>query len=224
VNSVPADVEPLAQERIALLDRYLQTLLRENARFNLTAIRDEAEAWERHVIESLRLLPLLGEAASLLDVGSGGGIPGLVLAIVRPEIAVTLLEATGKKARFLEAVAADLRLANVRVICDRAELAGRTGSSLRESFDVVTARAVAPLRVLLEYAVPFAKLGGRIVAVKGERAAQEIAGAQGAMTALGARLLATHRQPTATVIVLEKTETTPRGLPRKPGEAKRKPL
>jgi 16S rRNA (guanine527-N7)-methyltransferase len=215
---------PLTDEQRAQLDKYIELLLRATAEFNLTAIRDREEAWNRHVVESLRLLPLLGEGQSLIDVGAGGGLPGMVIAIARPALAVTLLEATTKKARFLERVASELKLKNVKVVALRAEEAAKVGSKLRESFDLATARAVAPLRVLLELTIPFLKPSGRFVAVKGERAGDELAEATKALELLGVSLEAQHRQPTATVLLLRKNAPTPGKYPRRAGEPKRNPL
>lgn len=214
----------LSAEQRANLERYIDLLLRATEEFNLTAICDRDEAWSRHVIESLRLLPLLGEGQSLIDVGTGGGLPGMVIAIARPDLAVTLLEATTKKARFLERVASELRLTNVNVVALRAEDAGKVGSKLRESFDIATARAVAQLRVLLELTIPFLKPSGRFVAVKGERAGDELTEANKALELLGVTLEAQHRQPTATVLLLRKDKPTPGKYPRRAGEPKRNPL
>lgn len=206
------------------LREYLERLLSENEKFNLTAISDPKDAWDRHVVENLRLLPLFESAGNLIDVGSGGGLPGMVLAIARPKLAVTLLEATGKKARFLEQTARGLGVRNVNVVCERAETAGQAGSGLRERFDIVTARAVAPLRVLLELTMPFAKVQGTLVAVKGEQAATELEQAARALSVLGAVHEQSLRHPTATVLLFRKRSSTPVKYPRRPGEPKRSPL
>jgi 16S rRNA (guanine527-N7)-methyltransferase len=207
-----------------LLGEYLDLFLHSAQLFNLTAIRDRAEAWNRHVIESVRLVPHLGAGTSLLDVGSGGGLPGMVLAIARPDLAVTLLEATGKKARFLEQTAHTLKLENLTVLCDRAELLGAVDSPQRERFDIVTARAVAPLRVLLELTVPFTKVGGLVLAVKGEKAADELTAATNALRELHVVHEQTIRQPTASLVLLRKRGTTPAKYPRRSGEPTRSPL
>jgi 16S rRNA (guanine527-N7)-methyltransferase len=217
-------LQALAPRQRELLGEYLDLFLHSAQLFNLTAIRDRTEAWNRHVIESVRLLPLLGSGTSLLDVGSGGGLPGMVLAIARPDLAVTLLEATGKKARFLEQTARSLQLENLSVLCDRAELAGAVNSPQRERFDIVTARAVAPLRVLLELTVPFAKVNGLLLAVKGEKAADELAAAAGALRELHVEHEQTVRHPTASVVLLRKRGTTSAKYPRRSGEPTRTPL
>jgi 16S rRNA (guanine527-N7)-methyltransferase len=222
----PADalLDELSTEQRQCLSTYLDRLLAVNEDMNLTAIVDREEAWQRHIVESLRVLHLFGHAPNLVDVGSGGGLPGLVIAIARPQLKVTLLEATEKKARFLEQTAKTLGLTNVRVLAERAELAAAAGSQLREHFEIVTARAVAPLRVLLELTVPFLKVGGRLVAIKGERAEVELAESSEAQRLLGVTLEHSERHPTATVLVLRKTQATPKRYPRRAGEPKKNPL
>lgn len=215
--------EPGERDQLAM---YLGYLFDANRRFNLTRITDPEDAWTRHVLDSLSLLPWIQElgATSLIDVGSGGGLPGIPLAIAAPHLSVTLLEATGKKARFLEEVAAALGLSNVTVVCERAETLGHDRAQHRERYDVVTARAVGRLPVLAELTVPFARRGGLILAIKGEQAMAEIDESRAAFATLMARVVDTVRTPTGTVVVMEKTGLTPRMYPRRPGEPKRLPL
>ncbi len=161
------------------LQRYLQLLLEANERFNLTAVTDPVLAWTRHIQDSLSLVPFIvsAEARTLLDVGSGGGLPGIPLAIVLPDVQVTLLETTGKKAEFLRQTAATLGLRNVQVVQARAEDAGQDHHQYRERFDVVTSRAVGRLAMLLELTVPFARELGTVLSIKGEQAEAEVADA-----------------------------------------------
>lgn len=208
------------------LRRYLELLLEANERFNLTAVRDPTEAWTRHVQDSLSLVPFLAssEARTVMDVGSGGGLPGVPLAIVLPGVAFTLLETTGKKAAFLREAATALGLANVTVLQARAEEAGQNHHTYRERFDAVVSRAVGPLAVLLELTVPFAREGGHVLAIKGERAAVEVEESKQALHLLHAHAVDLVRTPTGTVVVVEKVRKTPRSYPRLPGEPKRRPL
>jgi len=217
-------LDSLSPEQNAQLEGYVEALLEANAQFNLTAVRNREEAWERHIIESLRLAPCLGSPETLLDVGSGGGLPGMVLAIARPGIRVTLLEATGKKARFLEDTAARLKLTNVSVICQRAEEAGAFGSPHREKFELVTARAVAALPTLLELTAPFVIPGKGLFLVKGDRADQELNDAKRALQVLKVQLDKKERIASGTLLYLTKSEPTPPKYPRRNGEPKRKPL
>lgn len=207
------------------LGRYLALLIDTNTRFNLTRIVEPAEAWRRHVLDSLSLVPLIGglEAGSVIDIGSGGGVPGLPLAAVLPDTRFTLLEATGKKARFLEEAVAALGLENTVVVNDRAETAGHDAAH-RARYDAVLARAVGTLNVLLELTVPFAIEGGHVLAVKGARAEDEIVDARQALHVLHARVTETRRTATGTIVVVEKMRPTPRRYPRRPGEPKRTPL
>lgn len=208
------------------LGRYIELLLVANERMNLTGIKDPAEAWSRHVLDSLTLLPLIAaeEATSVIDVGSGGGAPGIPLAICCSAVRFTLLEATGKKAQFLQSAITSLNLPNCRVVNERAEQAGADRELHRDQYDMAIARAVGPLNVLLELTVPLARVGGFVLAIKGEKANQEIEDARGAIHRLHVRVNETIRTETGTVIVIEKLRTTPKIYPRRPGEPKRNPL
>ena len=214
----PAELEPLG--------RYLAFLADANRKFNLTAVDEPEAMWIRHVADSLTLLPVLAslDAKDVLDVGSGGGLPAIPLAIAMPGTRFTLLEATGKKVRFLEAVAAALGLPNVTVVAARAEDAGRDRDRYRERFDAVTSRAVGALPTLLELTLPFAKVEGHVLAIKGEKAIEEIAASKRALHALHAEALEPVRTPTGTIVAVLKRRTTPKMYPRRAGEPKRDPL
>ncbi|MCH2160756.1 MAG: 16S rRNA (guanine(527)-N(7))-methyltransferase RsmG [Phycisphaerales bacterium] len=214
------------------LDRlhgYLQALYEANAVMNLTGVRDPGEAWSRHVLDSLSLLPWISglgtglDEVRVLDVGSGGGCPGIPLACVLGDVKFTLLETTAKKARFLEATVKALGLGNVDVLADRAETAGRLEGQ-RGHYHLVMARAVGRLPVLLELTVPFAVEGGLVLAIKGEQAAAEIEESRAALHRLHARVVESVRTATGTVVVVEKTRPTPKIYPRPAGEPKRSPL
>lgn len=208
------------------LGRYIELLLEENQRINLTSIREPEEAWRRHVLDALTLLPILAEApagAAAVDVGSGGGAPGLPLAIVSPEMRVALIEATGKKARFLESVIDDLSLANARVVNERAETAGRNQSH-RETYDFALARAIGPLNVALELTLPLVRPGGQALLTKGAKAEEEVAEARGALDRLRGEVAGVVPSPTGRIVVVDKTGPTPRKYPRRSGEPKRAPL
>lgn len=211
---------------IERLGRYLSLLLDANKRFNLTAVTDLQQAWTRHILDSLMLLPLLAghEATSVIDVGSGGGLPGVPLAIAMPDVRFTLLEATGKKAQFLEEAKAALSLDNVEVVNERAEAIGQDFHAHRERYDVVIARAVGRLPTLLEITVPLARIGGLVLAMKGEQAAAEVAESKTALHLLHAHVIETMPTGSGVIVVIEKQRKTPRTYPRRPGEPKRSPL
>jgi len=164
---------------------YRQELLDWNRRFNLTAITDPEEVLIKHFLDSLSLLLVYDKPQTrLLDIGAGAGFPGLPLKIVRPDWQVTLLEATGKKVTFLQHVIETLQLKSVVAVQGRAEeLAHKP--EYRSAFDVVTARAVASLPVLLEYAAPFCRVGGKIILPKKGDLAEELAQAKRAARQVG---------------------------------------
>jgi 16S rRNA (guanine527-N7)-methyltransferase len=161
----------------------------------------------------------------LVDVGSGAGLPGLALKIVRPEIDVTLVDATAKKVTFLDAVITELNLPAVRAVHGRAEDLGQD-PVYRGRFDVATARAVASLPVLLEYVVPLLAVGGVALLPKGLALEDELRQGQRAATKLGARIVASDRLPeTATrLVVVAKQSPTPAQYPRRTGLPSRTPL
>ncbi len=218
------------------LGAYLALLLTVNQAMNLTAIREPDAGWTKHIFDSLTLLPMLAdlpEGSRVIDVGSGGGLPGLPLAITMPGITFTLLEATAKKAAFLRRAAELLELPNTQILHSRAETAGqdrgeRTASGRegghRERYDAVVARAVGALPVLVELTVPFARVGGRVLLIKGQRAEEELASADAALRAVHAVHVETIPTPTGRVVVLEKASATPRDYPRADGEPSRRPL
>lgn len=218
-------IEP-SPEQVTRLARFLDLLLDANQRFNLTAIRDLDEAWTRHIFDSLTLLPVVGGMMpeAIIDVGSGGGLPGLPLAIMLPDSQVTLLEATGKKTKFLQEVVDDLGLANVQVVQERAEEFAKHKAAGRDAFDVAIARAVGPMRVLLELIIPMIHVGGIALAIKGARADEELDAAAHALSVLRTSHLDTIETPTGRIVILEKTGPTPREYPRRSGEPKHNPL
>jgi 16S rRNA (guanine527-N7)-methyltransferase len=167
---------------------YQQELLDWNTRINLTAITDPEEILIKHFLDSLSLLLVYARpAARLLDIGAGAGFPGLPLKIVRPQWEVVLLEATGKKVAFLQHIIKTLQLKNVVAVHGRAEELAHT-AEYRASFDVVTARAVASLPTLLEYAAPFCRVGGQIILPKKGDLVEELAQGKLAARQVGAVL------------------------------------
>jgi 16S rRNA (guanine527-N7)-methyltransferase len=176
--------------------------------------------------DSLVLLGHLGAARRMVDVGSGGGLPGLPLKITRPDLSVALIEADQAKAAFLVGACAELGLSGVEVLARRAEDVGRD-LRYRETFDLAVARALAPLPVLAELCLPLVKVGGRLLAQKTER--EDAAGAEGALALLGGSPALVIPAPSAarrtgTVVVIEKVRSTPARYPRRAGVPSRKPL
>ena len=208
-----------------LLAAFLDALLETNRSFNLTAITNRDDAWQKHIVDSLGLMQSFLEQPSLrsvVDVGSGGGLPALPLAIALPDRSFTLLESIGKKARFLGEVSQQLGLSNVTVVEDRAETFGQTEG--RERFDVATSRAVSRWPVLLELTLPLVRVGGASFALKGEQAEQEVQESTRALSLLGGQVSGLRRTPTGTIVTIQKVRATPAKYPRRAGEPKRAPL
>ena len=202
------------------LERFLDELYRWNQRINLTAVAPE-DAWQRHVAESLGLLDAapVGQGARVVDVGSGAGIPGIPLALARPDLRLTLLEADRRRAGFLTHVAGLLGLDTLTVSARRAEEAGRD-PAMRESFDVAVTRAAAPGPVLCELALPLVRLGGSLVALVGDPAAEAAACAAAAAVCGGS----VPRTAGTGLLIVAKERATPARYPRPAGIPARRPL
>lgn len=215
---------------LPLLQRHLAMVQAAAPHTRVTSVPPE-KAVRRQYAECLELLRVAGlpdaHTSSVVDVGSGGGYPGLLIAVIFSETPVALVEPLKKRARLLASMAADLGLARVSVVAERAEEAGR--GPLRDSASLVTARAVAPLAELLEYAAPFARTGGRMVLAKGSALAVELDGARRAQDEL--RCAYDGTQDARPVIsaslafaVFRKLAPTPPSFPRRPGVPGKKPL
>jgi 16S rRNA (guanine527-N7)-methyltransferase len=209
---------------------YRQELLDWNARFNLTAITDPEEVLIKHFLDSLSLLIAFDRpGARLLDIGAGAGFPGLPLKIIRPQWHVTLLEATGKKVTFLQHMIELLQLTGIRAVHGRAEELGHN-HQYRASFDVVTARAVASLPTLLEYAVPFCRVGGQVVLFKKGDLAEELVQGKRAARQVGAVLkddvpvTLPGLEDGRRLLVWEQRELCPAQFPRAGAVMARRPL
>ena len=215
----------------ARLARFVELLLQENTKLNLTAIRDAVNVWPLHICDSLAIAPLIESAGAkrIIDLGSGGGVPGIPLACVNPNLEVMLLDSTRKKVAALERITAKIDLPNVSTRWGRAETLAHQ-PDLRESFDGLTARAVAALPLLIEYAAGFIRAGGRCWFSKSCGARDEIAAAAGAATACRLRLINSHRYSLPgghgerQILEYEKTAPAPAAIPRQSGLASGRPL
>jgi 16S rRNA (guanine527-N7)-methyltransferase len=200
--SVPdAARRAFSSQRLPLAERYVELLATAGVERGVIGPREAPRLWDRHILNSLALAQEVPDGASLADLGSGAGLPGVVLAIGRPDLSVTLVEPLQRRTTFLDEVVEDLGLERVRVLRGRAEsLHGR------ETFDVVTARALAPLGRLLGWAMPLVAAGGELLAMKGSSAADEIGAATGELRKLGCatpeilELTGTDGISTATVV------------------------
>ncbi len=221
----------LMPRQLALLELYERELLDWNARHNLTAIREPEKVRVKHFLDSLSAVLVMRSTAMerVIDVGTGAGFPGLPLKILYPNMRLTLVESVGKKAAFCEHIVARLELEGVETLQERAEALGQQARH-REAYDWAVARAVAVMPVLLEFLLPLVRVGGRVLAMKGESGPQE---AQSSETA--ARLLGGHlRQLTPVtlpgvaetryLVVIDKVAATPVQYPRRVGIPAKRPL
>jgi 16S rRNA (guanine527-N7)-methyltransferase len=224
----------LTDRQLAAFEVCFHELVAWNERFNLTAITDREGVLIRHFLDSLSCLKVLSRqelatGARAIDVGTGAGFPGIPLKIVCPGMRLTLLEATGKKAAFLEHLVGVLGLEQVAVVSARAEDAGQSPEH-REQYDWALARAVAEMPSLAEYLLPLVRVGGVGLAQKGEGAAAEVQRAEIAIATLGGRV----RQlvpvelrglaETRYLVVVDKVSATPEKYPRRPGMPTKRPL
>ena len=218
----------LTDQHTARLIRYLQLIQAWRRPAGLTAVADPLEAARVHIADSLLCLRAdIAHGATVIDIGSGAGLPGIPLAITRPDLRVTLLEADRRRAAFLEMAGRELAL-TVDVLVRRAEDAGRDPAS-RERYDTVVARAVAPLQVLFELTLPFARVGGRVVLLKGPGVRRELKVAHRAKEALGGGAVVLLDAQLSggeirRIVVVPKVKATPSEFPRRPGVPARRPL
>ncbi|PMD73930.1 16S rRNA (guanine(527)-N(7))-methyltransferase RsmG [Companilactobacillus nuruki] len=212
---------------------YFKELVETNKVMNLTSIIEEDQVYLKHFYDSIVLgfvdENLLHEELTLCDVGSGAGFPSLPLKIINPKLKITIVDSLNKRIKFLDSLVEKLNLENVSLVHGRAEEVGKN-PQFRESFDVVTARAVAAMNVLTEFCLPLVKIGGQFVAMKSEKAPEEMKTAEYAIKTLGGEI---KRQESVELpndagirnfIFVSKITKTPKKYPRKPGTPAKKPL
>jgi len=223
----------LKPEALTAFQTYYEELIAWNERANLTAITDYQEVQIKHFLDSLSCLLVLAglpiERWRGLDIGAGAGFPGLPLKIARPQMELALLEAKKKRVRFLQHLVERLELPGAPVIRGRAEELGRQPGH-REGYDLVLARAVATLPVLLEYALPLCRIGGIFLAQKGPDIKEELETSQVALRVLGGQMREVRglelpqSMGRRNLVVVEKVAPTPEKYPRRPGVPAKRPL
>lgn len=221
----------LSDTQLAQFNAYLGLLLTWNERMNLTAVRDPHAIQIRHFLDSLSCTTVTGglNGRSLIDIGTGAGFPGLPLKILYPDLQLTLADSVAKKTTFLKAVVAELELENVTILAERAETLGQQPAH-RQQYDWALARGVVEMRALAEYLLPLCKIGGHMLAQKGESAARETEAAQNALQTLGGGSSTIHPIQLPEVetlhylVVIDKIGETPANYPRKPGMPGKRPL
>ena len=222
---------PLTAEQIGQFSVYHEMLLDWNTRMNLTALTAPEDVAVKHIIDSLMAYDAarFDGARTLIDVGTGAGLPGIPLAVYAPHLTVTLLDSLNKRVRFLTEVTAAMGLQNVRCIHARAEEAARTVEH-RAAYDIVVSRAVARLPVLLEYTLPFVRVGGTLLALKGRAYAEEQKEARRAAEVLGGGRITARPvhlpglDDVRAILTVTKERQTPAAYPRGGGAPARRPL
>ena len=220
----------LTDIQLEQLEKYYKLLVEWNEKINLTAITDEQGVAVKHFADSLALFNYVDipENSTIIDVGTGAGFPGIVLKIARPDIRLTLLDSLQKRLNFLDTVLTELSL-DATLIHSRAEDGGQD-IDLRESFDFVVSRAVARMNVLAEYCLPYTRMSGSFIALKGPDAENEITDGRKAIQSLGGIIKNIHSFSLAfeggerTIVEIEKIAPTPDKYPRSYGKIKAKPL
>lgn len=220
----------LSEEYISDFEKFRKYLLEYNKKTNITRIEDENEFNVKHFLDSLSLfkIGLIKNDSKILDLGTGGGFPGIPLKLYNRDLDITLVDSLNKRIKFLEIVIEEFALKNIRPIHGRAEEMARD-ENYRESFDIVTSRAVARLSTLSEYCLPFTKVGGYFIAMKGPEAAEELKEGKRAINILGGQVedLVEIKLPleiTHYLLIIKKTNMTDKKYPRTSGKPKNKPL
>lgn len=215
--------------QIEQLDAYAAAMVETNASLNLTRVTEPDEICIKHYADSMTLLSYVSitQGESLIDVGTGAGFPGIVLKIMRPDLRVTLLDSLAKRLSFIEKTASSLGI-EVECVHSRAEDAGKS-QTLRESFDIVTSRAVARMNVLSEYCLPLCRVGGRFCAMKGPEGQAELEECRNALPLLGAGdvhvdSFSLFDCGERCIITVCKSEPTPPKYPRTPAKISKSPL
>lgn len=221
----------MSGEQLDQFQRYYELLIQKNKVMNLTAITDQHEVYVKHFFDSLTIAPSLSlnQVERIIDVGTGAGFPGIPLKIAFPHLKLVLLDSLKKRVGFLQEVATALGLKQVECIHGRAEELAHQ-AKYRQTFDLATARAVARLNILAEYCLPFVKVGGHFVAMKGAAVQEEVQEAKQALHILGKASLSTvslelpEGMGTRHLLILKKRDNSPKAYPRRAGIPAKQPI
>lgn len=224
-QTIDMDIEDSKIEKFWL---YMKLLLEWNEKMNLTSIVNEEEIIIKHFLDSITVLKYINTESTVIDVGTGAGFPGIPINIMM-NCKVTLLDSLNKRTHFLKEIENKLHLKNIEIIHARAEELGKN-KTYRTHYDVALSRAVAPLNVLLEYVIPFIKINGKFICMKGPNIEEEVKDATKALKILGGeieridKIWIGQENMQRNIIVIKKTGDTPNGFPRQPGKATREPI
>lgn len=218
----------LSEEQQNQFYQYMKLLLEWNEKMNLTAITEPEEVLTKHFIDSISITPYMKNAEKVLDVGTGAGFPGIPLKIVLPQNDITLLDSLNKRIHFLEEVIKQLKLEKIEAIHGRAEEFCK--GNAREGYDIAMSRAVAKLNVLLEYMLPFVKIGGSCICMKSLDIEEELEEARKAIEILGGtiekieEITLENTDITRKIVIIKKIKETPKKYPRKAGTPSKEPI
>lgn len=223
----------LNQETSDLFSLYMQMFKDYNSKVNLISSNDESVLFQKHIYDSLAFnlfyeKYISDKTIKLLDIGTGGGFPSLPISFIYKNLNVTALDSINKKINFIKFIKDELKLSNINPICSRVE---DLPVSTKSSFDIITSRAMAELRIILEYAIPYVKVGGYFVAYKSIKTQEEIANAKNALKILNSRVvdiieysLPLDDENKRCLVIIKKEKEVPSSYPRKNGLVKKKPL
>lgn len=218
----------LLEEQQNQFYQYMQLLLEWNEKMNLTAITEPQEILTKHFIDSISVVPYIKEGDKILDIGTGAGFPGIPLKIVLPQNSFTLLDSLNKRIHFLQEVVEQLKLENIEAVHGRAEEFCK--EDRREGYHIVVSRAVAKLNVLLEYMLPFTKVGGKCICMKALEIEEELEDAKKAIEILGGTIEKVEEitledtDITRKLVIVKKIKETPKKYPRKAGTPSKEPI
>ena len=221
--------QKINNDQLEMFYKYMKLLLEWNKKINLTAITDEDEIILKHFVDSITVLKYINENDKIIDVGTGAGFPGIPIAIMMPNVKITLLDSLNKRINFLNEVIKELDLKNVETIHSRSEDCGKD-ILYREKFDISIARAVAKLSTLSEYLLPFVKIGGKMICMKGSEIEEELKNAQYAIKVLGGKIISRDEftlpesDLKRNIIIVKKEQYTPKMYPRKAGLPAKEPI
>ncbi len=216
----------LINEHLSEFEKYYNSLISFNEKVNLTAITDKEDVFIKHFLDSILSIDEIKENSNVIDIGAGAGFPSLPIKIVRPDIKLTMLDSLNKRINFLNQICSELNITSTNIHA-RAEDYVKV---YRETYDVALARAVARLNSLLEYLLPYVKIGGIVLAYKGSNYLEELDEAKNAINTLGGRYVKTikfnlpENKGERNIIVIEKIRSTPKSFPRAKNLAKLNPI
>ena len=219
----------LTEEQVEDFFKYMNLLLEWNEKINLTAITDVDDIILKHFIDSMTVLKYIEKDKSIIDVGTGAGFPGIPIAILREDVKITLLDSLNKRINFLNEVCSELKINNIETIHGRAEEAGQN-KQYREKYDIAVSRAVANMTTLSEYLIPFVKVGGICICMKGSEIDHELEQAKFAIKELGGKIEKVEKfnlpdsDMERNIVIIKKIKPTPNRYPRKAGMPSKMPI